>query len=157
MRHEASHSAVIGFTFPPPNTASMTTTKHCLLVDDDPEDQEMFIDALHEISATAGCFAVSNGEEALRRLLDSEYSPDYIFTDLQMPVMDGLDFLKGLRGMERFRHIPVIVFSSDVSEAQVAKFKQLGVSAIYLKHGEDALKQMLKKYFATSKISHTIL
>ena len=56
--------------------------KYCLLVEDDPEDQEFFIDALHSISSTTGCYAVLNGEEALLTLAQEQFTPDYIFTDI---------------------------------------------------------------------------
>ena len=124
--------------------------KCCLLVEDDPEDQEIFIDALNSISSTTGCYAVANGEEALFTLAQEQFTPDYIFTDINMPRMDGLEFLKKLKGIEKFRSIPVIVYSSEYSEAQIQKVKGLGASAIYSKARMAVLKEILKKYFQAS-------
>ena len=125
-------------------------TKCCLLVEDDPEDQEFFIDALHSVSSTTGCYAVTNGEEALFTLAQERFNPDYIFTDINMPRMDGLEFLEKLKGIEKFRNIPVIIYSSKYSEVQLQKVKTLGASAIFSKTRMGALKEILKKYFQES-------
>jgi CheY-like chemotaxis protein len=128
----------------------MNSKPCCLLVEDDPEDQEFFLDALHSASSDAGCYAVSNGEEALFTLLQDDFEPDYIFTDINMPRMDGLEFLRILKGLEKFRDIPVIVYTSDYSEDQIKKVKALGAIAIYSKTRWSALKEILKKYFPTT-------
>ena len=135
----------------------MNTENYCLLVDDDPEDQEIFINALQKISSTTGCYAVSNGEEALRTLLEDNINPDYIFTDLEMPVMDGLNFLKTLRSIERFKDTRVIVLSSSFSARQIEKIRSFSVTGIYAKTREEGLKEILKKYFTHSHKEQTIL
>jgi two-component system chemotaxis response regulator CheV len=117
----------------------------------------LFIDALHSISPTVGCYAVSNGEEALFALLHEDLKPDYIITDLNMPRMNGLEFLKRLRQVEKFQSIPVIMFSSHYSEDAIAIVKQLGVTAFYSKTRFGMLAEILKKYFAEPTNSATIL
>lgn len=124
----------------------MSKIKVCLLVEDDPEDQEMFIEAVHRISPNIGCYAVSNGEEALSTLINEDLVPDYIFTDINMPRMDGLEFMKALRTMEKFKSIPVIVFSSDTSDGTIQKVKELGARAIYSKTRLGVLPEILRKY-----------
>jgi CheY-like chemotaxis protein len=126
-------------------------------VEDDPEDQELFINALHSISPTVGCYAVGNGEEALFTLLEEAFKPDYIFTDLNMPRMNGFEFLKALRGIEKFRSIPVIVFSSDYSEDQIQKAKKLGATAFYSKTRFGMIAEVLRKYFAEPSSNATVL
>jgi CheY-like chemotaxis protein len=132
-------------------------SKFCLLVEDDPDDQEFFIDALHQVSSTTGCYAVANGQEALYMLLEENFKPDYIFTDLNMPKMDGLEFIKILRSIERFNNTPVIVFSSEYSEEKLQKIKTLGVTAFYSKRRIGILKEILRNYFHDSKNPHTVL
>ena len=107
--------------------------KSCLLVEDDPEDQELFLDALHSITNDCGCYAVSNGEEALFTLANGNFFPDIIFTDIQMPRMGGLEFLKVLKGIEKFQNIPVIIYTADFSEENIQKSKELGAIAIFSK------------------------
>jgi CheY-like chemotaxis protein len=134
----------------------MTKVKCCLLVEDDPEDQELFIDALHSITSTVGCYAVANGEEAMFTLLQEGLEPDFIFTDLNMPRMNGLEFLKTVRSIERFKSIPIIVFSSEYSEELIEKVKRLGASAFYSKTRPGILVDILKRYFVEVPKESTI-
>lgn len=119
----------------------------CLLLEDDPEDQQIFLEALHSVSEDTVCYAVSNGEQALHLLIQEEITPDYIFTDLNMPRMGGGEFLKKLKDIEKLRNIPVIVYSSDHSEDQMQNIKALGAIAVYPKSRLGILKDILKKYF----------
>jgi CheY-like chemotaxis protein len=122
--------------------------KTCLLIENDPEDQEFFIDTLHRISSKAGCYAVPNCEEALFTLTQEYIEPDYIFIEWSTPGMSGPDFLKILKGIEKFGGIPVIVFSSDYSEDQMQRLKSLGATAVYSKTRFGILGDILAKYFA---------
>jgi CheY-like chemotaxis protein len=135
----------------------MMKSQCCLLVEDDPDDQQIFIETLETLPTDIACYAVSNGEEALVTLLNDGFAPDYIFTDLNMPKMNGFDFLKALSQFERFRSIPVIVLSSDYSEENIKKVKQLGASAFYSKTRTAALKDILKKYFFDIQRKATVL
>jgi CheY-like chemotaxis protein len=135
----------------------MKQNKYCLLVEDDQDDQDLFIDALHAVSPKTGCYAVSNGQEALRALIEEGLRPAYIFTDMNMPQMDGLEFLKTLRSMERFRDIPVIVYSSSYSEHLFQKLQALTIIDFHRKTGTRPLKEILKKYFPGPAARQTIL
>ena len=119
----------------------------CLLVEDDPEDRDFFVKTLLSVSARTGCYAVSNGEEALTALIKDGVSPDYIFTDIQMPRMNGLDFLRKVKSLVAFKNIPVIVYSSIYSEEQVQKVIRLGAHAFYSKGHFQMLPDILRKYF----------
>lgn len=123
-----------------------------MLVEDDEDDQEFFIDALHEASGTAGCFVATNGEEALRALQEPGFSPDYIFTDLNMPGMGGLELLKVIRRTERLRDIPVIIYSADYSKERVAATIRLGAVAFYRKTTVSILSGILREYFSEERL-----
>lgn len=123
--------------------------RYCLLVEDDPDDQEFFIHALHSLSSRAGCHVVSSAEEALLLLDDEGFVPDIIFTDLRMPGIGGLGLLKRLKERGRLSRIPVVVYSSDCTDKIIFRAQLLGATAVYAKtHRYEALKGMLKKYFA---------
>lgn len=118
-----------------------------MLVEDDPEDQEVIMKAIHSVSSATGCYAVSNGEEALETLLQEDFNADYIITDIEMPRMNGLEFLKILKGIDKFQNIPVIVLSSDYSEDKLQKVRKLGATAFYSKTHFRVLKEILQKHF----------
>lgn len=120
----------------------------CLLVEDDPEDQEFFMDTLHTVTGDTGCYAVGNGEEALAVLSDEGISPDIIFTDLNMPKLDGFAFVERLRKNKKFAHIPVVIYTSHFSESDIEKARRLSVTAIYSKTRMGALKDILLRHFS---------
>jgi CheY-like chemotaxis protein len=123
--------------------------KSCLLIESDPEDQEIFLDALHSVTYDCGCYAVSNGEEALFTLVEEDFIPDYIFTEISMPRMDGFEFMKILKRIEKFRNVPVIVYTSEFSEDTIQKAEALGAIAVFSKTRVSALKDILRRYFQT--------
>ena len=68
----------------------------------------------------------SNGSEAL--MLVKENSLDLILTDINMPLMDGLEFVRQLRRVESAQHIPVIMITTEAGEAHVVEALSLGAS-----------------------------
>lgn len=71
--------------------------------------------------------AFENGKKLLDAV--SKGNPDIIVTDLEMPVADGTFLIKNLRSMERFKDIPIVVFSSLASEENEKKVLGIGANA----------------------------
>lgn len=65
-----------------------------------------------------------NGADALG-LLDSN-TVDLILSDINMPVMDGLEFVRQLQTVERLRGIPVVMITTEGSESNVVQALSLG-------------------------------
>lgn len=129
----------------------MTNTyKVCLLLEDDPEDREFFLETLEKVSVQTGCYAVSNGEEGLSVLLEKKVRPDVIFTDIDMPRMNGIEFIRQLRCIDLFRGIPVVIYSSSCLDRDRFQLQKLGVSAFYSKLHFHALPQILSRYFPSN-------
>ena len=74
--------------------------RNILLVDDDTDDAEIFVTALHAINNKIKYSVENNALEALKKLQDLKLSPDVIFLDYHMPYLDGTEFLKLLRGVK---------------------------------------------------------
>lgn len=83
-----------------------------LLVDDDPDDQLIFKDALGELGEDVGCATASNGREALA-YLQKMPPPEVIFLDLNMPVMNGFDFLMHIKDNPLLRKIPIVIYTTS--------------------------------------------
>jgi two-component system chemotaxis response regulator CheY len=64
-------------------------------------------------------FQAGNGAEALRVLKDS--AVDLILCDINMPVMDGLEFIKQLPSIEKARNVPVVMITTEGSETHVVQ------------------------------------
>lgn len=87
--------------------------KNILLVDDDPDDAEIFIMALNAIDEKIKGSVESNALDALKKLKEKAKLPDIIFLDYYMPYLDGSEFLTLLREIKGFEKIPVILYSGQ--------------------------------------------
>jgi CheY-like chemotaxis protein len=59
--------------------------------------------------------------------------PDVILTDIEMPRMDGYEFISALKNHVLFKHIPILVITSRTSDKHKQKAFQLGVSSYITK------------------------
>lgn len=83
------------------------------LVDDDEDDQELFQLALEDAHPDIQLVTARNGSEALQMLEGNQVNPDYIFLDLNMPLMGGKECLSQLKANPLLQAIPVIIFSTS--------------------------------------------
>jgi CheY-like chemotaxis protein len=110
----------------------MKKAKRILLVDDDPDDQLYFQDAINEISPNLKCEIVNNGREALQNIIIPP-PPDVIFLDLNMPVMNGYECLTELKKTPQYSHIPVVIFTTSKNERDIERTQKLGASLFLTK------------------------
>jgi two-component system chemotaxis response regulator CheY len=102
-----------------------------LIVEDSPLLQKAyglaFPDRDHVLITT------SNGREALR-MLDHLPACDLALLDLQMPEMNGVEFIRALRQRVRFRSLPIIVVTAEQENSPLLRdARELGVAAVVLK------------------------
>lgn len=93
------------------------------LIDDDEDDQFFFKDAIELINPVLQCDTATNGKIALDKLKLSTSLPDIIFVDLNMPVMNGFDFLIQINKEKVLNKIPVGIFTTSniVRDKELAK------------------------------------
>jgi CheY-like chemotaxis protein len=101
-------------------------TMWILNIDDDLDDRETFCDALYEIDPRIECIAKNSAEEAIHLLDEAMKLPDYIFLDINMPKMGGIECLKTIKRNQRLASIPVIVLSTTQDHREIAEVKKLG-------------------------------
>ncbi len=111
-----------------------------LLVEDDPTDAEMTMDALREAHLANPVVHVEDGVEALDYLrCEGRYSnrgrgnPAVILLDIKMPRMNGIELLGHIRSHEETKRIPVVILSSSREERDLAATWDLGVNAYVVK------------------------
>ena len=73
----------------------------------------------------------SDGAKGLERL--SEFQPDAILLDLQIPVFSGLELLKKIRASENFQHLPIIVFTSATTPQLIDDCISAGATRVFEK------------------------
>jgi len=107
-----------------------------LLVDDDPDDRSIIVDALQMLEAGDIISFAENGEAALEML--DKYSNSWkslclIVLDLNMPKMNGTQTLRTLKEDDRFKNIPVIIYSTSINPFEKEKCMHLGANAYITK------------------------
>ena len=125
----------------------MENQKQILLIEDNKHDQFFFIQALKEIESATLFHVANNGKEALEILTTNLTLPDIIFTDIHMPVMDGIKYLSETVNMPLIRDIPVVVLSSDPS--QMETLRDLGARAFIEKPTNCDILHKLLEYVLT--------
>jgi CheY-like chemotaxis protein len=112
----------------------MTNKKPLLLVEDDDLDAKTVQRALKELHVTNPLARVTNGEEALSWLRNpGNGKPGLILLDLNMPVMDGIEFLQVAKGDEHLRLIPVVVLTTSRQESDKLTSFDLSVAGYMVK------------------------
>lgn len=111
-----------------------TTAQPILLVEDDQVDVMTVKRALKEIRVVNPVVNMENGEEALKYLRNSDNEkPCMILLDLNMPIMNGIEFLQVVKNDELLKRIPVVVVTtSDEQQDKVGSFG-LGVAGYLAK------------------------
>lgn len=112
----------------------MIKNKPILLVEDDIIDAMTVKRALKELNVLNPIEGVENGEEALNYLRTSgKPEPGIILLDLNMPRMNGIEFLKVVKIDENLKHIPVIVLTTSFEEIDRIDTFNLGVAGYMVK------------------------
>ena len=125
-----------------------------LLVDDDRDDSELFKEALNEVDHSAIFFHAESGEDALLKLNESDL-PEIIFLDINMPRMNGWEFLRVLKYNEQFRKIPVIIYSTTSHPEEKDTAIAWGATFKTKPNSYSDLKKMLTEVVYNLKISLT--
>lgn len=119
-----------------------TYIKSIMLIDDDLDDQKFFDEALKVVDKSIELYTATDGMDAIEKL--TLKTPDIILLDLNMPRMNGVEFLQELKASNRFRDIPVVIYSSFLSTCDKVEVVALGA------------KQFVRKPIAFGETVHTI-
>lgn len=90
------------------------------MVEDDKDDQDFFLMALEGIENVTLYAVVNNGKEALERLREAIIFPDLIFSDINMPLMNGMEYLTEMIKNPKTKNIPIIMLTTDTKNGELA-------------------------------------
>lgn len=108
--------------------------KPILLVEDDQVDVMTVKRALKEIRVTNPVVNLENGEEALKYLRNPESEkPCIILLDLNMPIMNGIEFLQVMKQDSQLKRIPVIMLTTSEEQQDKINSFDLGVAGYMAK------------------------
>jgi CheY-like chemotaxis protein len=111
-----------------------------LLVEDDPKDVELTLEALGDYNLANEVIVTRDGEQALDFLYcrgkfaaRAKGNPAVLLLDLKLPKVDGLEVLTQVRSDAKLKLIPVVVLTSSREERDMMGSYQLGVNAYVVK------------------------
>jgi two-component system, chemotaxis family, response regulator Rcp1 len=109
-------------------------TAEILLVDDNPADLDLTMDALTQSRWPSNVLTVSDGAEALAFLRrEGKYSdvarPNLVLLDLNLPRKDGRSVLAAVKSDQALRSIPIIIFSTSQASLDIERCYDLGANS----------------------------
>jgi two-component system response regulator len=115
----------------------MMTKKIILLVEDNPDDEELTLMAFEQSEIVNKVVVVRDGAEALDYLFgtgrhinrDLSNMPAVVLLDLKLPKIDGLEVLRRLRADQRTNFIPVVVLTTSNEEQDLINSYKLGCNS----------------------------
>ncbi len=118
----------------------MPALRRILLVEDDPNDVELTLEALSEYKLANEIAVARDGVEALDYLhLRGAHAgrpagnPVVVLLDLKMPRLDGIEVLRQMRQEEQLRRVPVVVLTSSRESRDLEECYRIGVNAYVVK------------------------
>jgi two-component system chemotaxis response regulator CheY len=97
-----------------------------LIVEDSPSMRQLLLLALARLKHVSVAEA-GDGVEGMRRLANASF--DLVITDINMPILDGLKFVKWLRSDPKHRDIPVLIVTTRASEEDRQRALAAGANA----------------------------
>jgi CheY-like chemotaxis protein len=127
----------------------MSQPKTCLLIDDDQDDQEIFMIALNDSGQHIKCHTANSAISGLQQLdSDPAKIPDYIFLDLNMPGMNGKQCLVEIKSRPYLKNVPVVIFSTSSRPQDISEAKELGAETFITKPSSiRLLSKLLADFF----------
>jgi len=112
----------------------MRNSKPILLLEDDTVDVMTVKRAFKDLKITNDLVHVTNGEEALEYLRNEDNArPCVIISDLNMPKMNGIEFIKAVKSDEKLKKIPVVVLTTSKEDRDKIDSFQLSVAGYIVK------------------------
>ena len=137
----------------------MKSSKPILLVEDDNVDAMTVRRAMKDLNVPNGIIHQLDGEDALEYLRSSDNKrPCVILLDLNMPRMNGIDFLKIIKNDDELKKIPVIVMTTSKDERDKMESFEFSVAGYIIKSTDykkfvEALK-ILNLYWTRSELPY---
>jgi CheY-like chemotaxis protein len=110
----------------------MSKRKTILYVDDDADDREMFGCAFDDCDSGFHLTTAENALDALDQLATEE-APSCIYIDVNMPKMNGLEFLKIIKSHSQYADIPAFILSTSIDPDSAREARQLGAAEVFVK------------------------
>ena len=124
--------------------------KKVLLVDDDLDDRELFVEAFSFINEKSHILTLEGSDGLIEFLKEMSSLPDYLFLDLNMPRINGKQCLVEIKNMPDADNIPVVIYSTSSEIKDLVEVQRLGAEAYIVKSSSiKDLVAALKDFFGS--------
>jgi CheY-like chemotaxis protein len=136
----------------------MSRSLNILLIEDDAIEIMKFNRVLSTMNLKHKIIEANNGEEAITILKVKEIVPDIILLDLNMPKINGIEFLGILKADEYLKYIPAIILTTSNNRKDVMECYRIGIAGYLLKPLKyddyvDSIKKLLEYWSCNELIS----
>lgn len=111
----------------------MNTNLNILLIEDDEIEVMKFSRTIRSLKLGHNVREAKNGELALELLSKKDHLPDIILLDLNMPKINGIEFLRILKNDEVLKYIPTIVLTTSNNHKDLLECYKIGIAGYVLK------------------------
>ena len=108
-------------------------TLNILLIEDDMIEVMKFQRTISSLKLDHKIIEANNGEEALKILEKKDELPDVILLDLNMPKINGIEFLNILKSDDVLRYIPTIILTTSQNQKDLLECYKIGIAGYVLK------------------------
>jgi CheY-like chemotaxis protein len=134
----------------------MSKSLNILLIEDDTIEVMKFNRVLNTLGLNHKIIEANNGEEALAILKVKEIIPDIIILDLNMPKINGIEFLQILKEDQYLKYIPAIILTTSNNHKDVLECYKIGIAGYVLKplKYDDYVERIRKmlEYWSTNEL-----
>lgn len=122
------------------------------IVDDDPDDRQLILDAFLESDPLIDCVFIEDGKQLIETLRNTEHEnfPSLVLLDLNMPGMLGLHALKEIRNNKDYSHIPIIIITTSTFWQDESSAYKIGANCFL--HKPQAYKELLEITAALARL-----
>ncbi len=106
---------------------------HIVIAEDDSDDGEIITQSFEKHMAFIKVDLVKNGQELLDYLKENTRIPDIILTDINMPILNGIEALKRIFESPDLNRIPAFVYSTTINPTYEARCIELGTKGFLVK------------------------
>ncbi len=106
-----------------------------VIIEDDRDDQDIFREVFESLACKNEVLFFDNGELALDYLLSSDVEPFIIFSDINMPVLNGMELREKVHENEdlRLKSIPYLFFSTSAEQQYVVDAYSKSIQGFFIK------------------------
>jgi CheY-like chemotaxis protein len=111
----------------------MVKKLNILLIEDDLIEVMKLNRTISSLDLKHKIIEANNGEDALKLLENKDVLPDIILLDLNMPKINGIEFLQIMKNDDVFRYIPAIILTTSNNKKDLLECYKLGIAGYILK------------------------